>query len=442
MFWHTARDDSMFNTIRVISRHHDTPVYGVVLPAALTNQKMLDCKAYKEYYAVAYGAEPPKAKIKYKKKADKSVTFPKSKTASASKEVRQIKLVTKRSKIYFHISKESGLGDGVDSQSKVPDEQQQKTSGTDEGTGTIPRVPDVPPYESKSDKDDGISNPNLTNVDQTEYKEEEVDEEKINDEETIDDEEYDEVFKELYEDVNVNLEKGDAEMTDANQRGSEQQNKADEPVQSSSISFEFTSKFLNLENPSLADNEIASLMETSTHHATAILEITFGFSTNTPPPPLVASQSKFKLKKILIDEMEANKSINKSDTQKNLCNALVESYNSNKDIITSYGDVVLLKRGRDDQDKDEDPSTGSNRGTKRMKSSKDAKTSKDLRSKEKKSSSTSTDASQSQYKSFRKSIHAEEPSHTIEESSMHQDKDFMIADNDEQPVDKEVTKAD
>nr|GFD55877.1 hypothetical protein [Tanacetum cinerariifolium] len=60
--------------------------------------------------------------------------------------------------------------------------------------------------------------------------------------------------------------------------------------------------------------------------------------------------------------MREYKSVNRSDIQKNLYNALVESYNSDKDIITSYGDVVTLKRGRDDQDKDEDPSAGSKRG--------------------------------------------------------------------------------
>nr|GEU84621.1 hypothetical protein [Tanacetum cinerariifolium] len=151
---------------------------------------MLDFKAYKEYHAVASGAEPPKAKIKYKKKADESATSSKSKTASASKgtrfkskakvtkhapkkqptkktkekglavlsdvallEAEQVKLAAKRSKKDFHISQASGLGDGVDTQSKVPNEQQQKTSSTDEGTGTIPGVPDVPPYESKSDKE-------------------------------------------------------------------------------------------------------------------------------------------------------------------------------------------------------------------------------------------------------------------------------------------------
>ncbi|GKE36167.1 hypothetical protein Tco_1455489 [Tanacetum coccineum] len=65
--------------------------------------------------------------------------------------------------------------------------------------------------------------------------------------------------------------------------------------------------------------------------------------------------------------------------QKNLYNALVKSYNTDKDIITSYGDVVTLKRGQDDQDKDEDPSAGSNRGSKRRRSGKEAESSKELK---------------------------------------------------------------
>ncbi|GJV56979.1 hypothetical protein Tco_1457984 [Tanacetum coccineum] len=133
-------------------------------------------------------------------------------------------------------------------------------------------------------------------------------------------------------------------------------------------------------------------------------------STNQPQTSyaVAASLSEFELKKILIDKMETNKSINRSDIQKNLYNALVEAYNSDKDIITSYGDVVTLKRGRDDQDKDEDPSAGSDRGTKRRKSSKDAEPSKGLKSKESKSSSSSK-GTQSQPKSSGKSAQAEEP---------------------------------
>nr|GFD19218.1 hypothetical protein [Tanacetum cinerariifolium] len=67
-------------------------------------------------------------------------------------EAEQLKLATKRIKKDFYISHASGLGDRVDTKSKVPDEQQQKNFGTDEGTGTILGVLDVPIYASESDK--------------------------------------------------------------------------------------------------------------------------------------------------------------------------------------------------------------------------------------------------------------------------------------------------
>ncbi|GJU70256.1 hypothetical protein Tco_1256515 [Tanacetum coccineum] len=61
-------------------------------------------------------------------------------------------------------SVEADKGDGTDFESGVPDEQQHKTSGADEGTGTKPGVPDVPKYLSESkneswgDSDDDESN--------------------------------------------------------------------------------------------------------------------------------------------------------------------------------------------------------------------------------------------------------------------------------------------
>nr|GEX60527.1 hypothetical protein [Tanacetum cinerariifolium] len=107
-------------------------------------------------YAVASGAEPPKAKIKYKKKANKPVTPSKSNSSLVTKGTRLktlAKLATKRSKKDFHISHSSGLGDGVDIQSKVPNEQQQKVTGTNEGAGVRPEVPDVPKYNSESEEE-------------------------------------------------------------------------------------------------------------------------------------------------------------------------------------------------------------------------------------------------------------------------------------------------
>nr|GEU38541.1 RNA-directed DNA polymerase, eukaryota [Tanacetum cinerariifolium] len=74
--------------------------------------------------------------------------------------------------------------------------------------------------------------------------------------------------------------------------------------------------------------------------------------------------SEIELKKILIEKMEGNKSIYRSNEQRNLYEALVEAYESYKIILDTYGDTVTLKRCRDDDaDKDEEPSAGSDRGS-------------------------------------------------------------------------------
>nr|GEX28168.1 hypothetical protein [Tanacetum cinerariifolium] len=76
--------------------------------------------------------------------------------------------------------------------------------------------------------------------------------------------------------------------------------------------------------------------------------------------------SEMELKKILIEKMEDNKSIQRSDEQRNLYKALVEAYEADKIILVTYGKTVTLKRRRDDEsDKDEGPSAGSDRGSKR-----------------------------------------------------------------------------
>ncbi|GJV53295.1 hypothetical protein Tco_1449036, partial [Tanacetum coccineum] len=60
-------------------------------------------------------------------------------------------------------------------------------------------------------------------------------------------------------------------------------------------------------------------------------------------------------------------------------------------LFETYGEVFTLKRSRDDKDKDQDPSVGSDQGMKRRKTSKDAESSRDLKFKESKSSSSSSD---------------------------------------------------
>nr|GFB77538.1 hypothetical protein [Tanacetum cinerariifolium] len=58
-----------------------------------------------------------------------------------------------------------------------------------------------------------------------------------------------------------------------------------------------------------------------------------------------------------------NKSIQRSDEQKNLYKALVEAYESDKIILDTYRETVTLKRRRDDDaHKDEEPSARPDRG--------------------------------------------------------------------------------
>nr|GEW85040.1 hypothetical protein [Tanacetum cinerariifolium] len=60
-----------------------------------------------------------------------------------------VKEALKKIKKESYMLHPSGSGDGVGSQPKVPDESQDKTTGTDEGTGAKPRVPNVPKYLSE-----------------------------------------------------------------------------------------------------------------------------------------------------------------------------------------------------------------------------------------------------------------------------------------------------
>nr|GFB32843.1 hypothetical protein [Tanacetum cinerariifolium] len=79
---------------------------------------------------------------------------------------------------------------------------------------------------------------------------------------------------------------------------------------------------------------------------------------------VAADLSEMELKKILIEKMEGNKSIQRSDEQRNLYKELVEAYNADKTILDTYGESTILKRRREDDDQ-EGPFAGSDRGSKR-----------------------------------------------------------------------------
>nr|GFC27350.1 hypothetical protein [Tanacetum cinerariifolium] len=60
--WHYVRDDVLFSTIEVVSRHQTTQQYGAILPIELATDEIKNSKAYKEYYACATGEAAPKPK--------------------------------------------------------------------------------------------------------------------------------------------------------------------------------------------------------------------------------------------------------------------------------------------------------------------------------------------------------------------------------------------
>nr|GFA85600.1 hypothetical protein [Tanacetum cinerariifolium] len=121
-----------------------------------------------------------------------------------------------------------------------------------------------------------------------------------------------------------------------------------------------------------------------------------------------------ELKKILIEKMEGDKSVQRSDEQRNLYKALVDAYKADKIILDSYGETVILKRRRDDDDdQDEGPSTGSDRGSKRRREGKEPESASAPLETATRSAGRSTTGSKSRQVSASESAFAEEPVQTI-----------------------------
>ncbi|GJT74518.1 hypothetical protein Tco_1041243 [Tanacetum coccineum] len=208
MFCHTARDGSMFTTIR--------------------------SEAYKTYHVYVTGEKTLKPK---KKKAD-SESSPKEKPAQASKgkriktpskvaqstkkkqpatkskvkglivlsevaltEAEQMKLATKRSLIQTHSSHASGSGDEVDTLSKVLDEKLQKKTGNDANEES-----DAHDDSDENESDDEVYTP--PDYQLTEESEEQEGDDKVEEgEEEHEDEEM------IYEDLNLNRERNNADIS-------------------------------------------------------------------------------------------------------------------------------------------------------------------------------------------------------------------------------------
>nr|GEV43486.1 copia protein [Tanacetum cinerariifolium]GEV94139.1 copia protein [Tanacetum cinerariifolium] len=434
----------------------------------------------------------------------------------------------------------------------VLDEQQCNTSGTYEGTSTKPGVLDVPTYDFESeneswgdieddnddecddkskDDDDKANNDDHgnSNVDDSERIDSDDDDEnpsftlkdydeEEHDEEYESDDDYENMFEEedyddLYKDVDVRSlgtehkkeRQGAEEMTDADQD-------TDDSKQSSSVSFDFASKFLIWENVPPAVDEVASMMHVkmitplpqlttpspapTTVPNTTLIPILldssslFGFdqrvstletrlsqlkqadhstqlleSVKSQLPTMVDDLLSTRIRyatridlesytkdfekkaqeerKLYIDDVEKSSTINeslengflaKSSSQPNstyeaaesltefeLKKILLDKIERSESYKTTPEHKELYEglRDREDKDKAEDPSDGSDRGLKKQKTSK--VTEQQTGSKSKDSTSSSSKGTMSHPKSFGKSVQAEEPVFETLDTKMPQD---------------------
>nr|GEV76956.1 hypothetical protein [Tanacetum cinerariifolium] len=347
----------------------------------------------------------------------------------AMTEVEQLKLATKRSLQQTHISQASG-------------------SGADEGTGIIPGVPDVPTEEMMKIKMMMIKKKGMMmtikrkvmmmikilikKVKNSSIPEETKDEESFdpiaktpknsvdegNDEENVgreegQDEKDDE--DELYGYVSINLEGRVVQMADVHT--TQEFEDSHVTLTLMDVQTPTTVAPLPLSAPTLTPSTIATIStvpQAPTPSTTALstllymdqrmneavktvneqLEAEFlTRSSNSSKTSYVvaADLSEMELKKILIEKMEGNKSILRSNEQRNLYKALVKAYESDKFILEAYGDTVTLKRRRDDDaDKDEEPFAGSDRGSKRRRKGKEPESTSALKDKATKTTGKST----------------------------------------------------
>nr|GEY23229.1 hypothetical protein [Tanacetum cinerariifolium] len=396
--WHYVRDDQMFTTIK------------------------LEC------YAVATGTIPPKTKEsvrKMKSSSDTTVTPPP--TAATGTRL--------------------------------------STSAKDEGTGIIPGVPDVPTEESdeeiswisNDEQDDDYVDEGSDNQDDDDAQDDNDDDQdsdkegeefihpglSIHDaEETKDEESFDPITKmpentdnkgndeenlglnvgrkegqdeendedELYRDVNINLEGRVVQMDDSDRPCDEAQAENEEFLKNLDENIQKIIKEQVKEQVKVQVSKILPKIEQTVNEKLEAKVLTWSSNSSKTSYAVAADLLEIELKKILIKKMEGDKSIHRSNKQGNLYKALVEAYESNKIILDTYRNTVTLKRRHDDDvDKDEEPSAGSDWGSKRRREGKEPESANAPKEKATRTTGKSTQTSKSRQTSTSESTITEEP---------------------------------
>nr|GFA36901.1 hypothetical protein [Tanacetum cinerariifolium] len=407
--WHYVRDDNIFSTIKVVSRHQDTQQYGSILPIELTNEDIMNTTAYKEYYAYATGVAVPKLKVSARKKrgdSDTSLTPP----FAISTPITTAAPVPRG-------------GDEVSESEEESDEEETRQE-EEESFDPIPKTPEGSEDEGNNKEDQDLRLSEKARI----QEEEEADE--------------------LYRDVDINqgrglqvtqnIEDSHVTLTPVHRDGLKESSSVSSfvismlnPISDAGVESIFTtasSPIVSLQTPTpiMTPSTIATITTSSdvpippTTIPSIILEIflpltrendeflrtidenmkkiikgqvksqvkeqvsrilprieesvnatleaevlTRSSHSSRTSYAVAADLSEMELKKILIEKIEGNKSIQRSDEQRNLYKALVEAYDADKTILDNYGESTILKQRREDDDQ-EGPSAGSDRGSKRQ----------------------------------------------------------------------------
>ncbi|GJV41440.1 retrovirus-related pol polyprotein from transposon TNT 1-94 [Tanacetum coccineum] len=407
--WHMANNDPFLTTMRFIPKHETIQKYDAIIPDTLTNQAMKESEAYKTYHDFATGKVILKPKYVRRSTREKTDQAP---TASLGKRLKAT-------------SKKSSDEDDDDEVSISKDDDDDAENEDDDGQDD-----DNEQTESDNDDDDFV-HPKFSTHDEKEIQDEEL-----------------------------------------------------KKKRSSSVSSGFISNMLNLN----LDTGIDFILNLNTK-LTSLVDVPVTMNVEMPPSsittlplppiPLVQPQSEAqadnedfinkmdenmkkiikeqvkvqikekvskilsKIEKFINDQLEAEvliRSSNKAKTSyaKTLYKALVDAYETDKDILETYGDTVTFKRHRDDEDEDEEPSAGSNRGprSKRRRAGKEPESTSAPKEKTPKSTGKSKEGSKSHQTSTGKSAQAEEPIHADEdlEEPAHQVFDTLFTED--QHVDK------
>ncbi|GJR96793.1 hypothetical protein Tco_0268967 [Tanacetum coccineum] len=412
----------------------------------------------------------------------------------ALSEAKQMKLAIERSKTQLHSSQASGSGahKGTGVTPGVPDvptygsddEQiywKSSDEEDDDDEANISKDDDDVADEDNDDSDDNertesdndgndFVHPKLTTHDEEDKEEDNFDPrvhtpshvESTDDEDS--DEEIQEVpVQEVCRDENVNLMGSDVEMIDAQVNQDTEDAHvtlmAEPPVvqqQSSSVSSGFISNMLNpnpdtgidsvlnVESTSLVDVPVTSNVEIPPTSATILPPLPLPLILPQQQTPVPTTTTAPTLSSIPdIDNYLGSKLKDAVDVAVQLKSEKLRdeaqhwlAYEADKDILEAYGDTVALKRRRDDQDKDKEPSAGSNRGSKRRRTGKEPESTSAPKEKTSKSTGKSRDGSESHHMPTGNSTHVEVPTYTAKDLEEPAHQEFETGVTEDQHVDE------